>query len=318
MILGQYLNSKSSARTITKKRKQYSPKPLPETRPRRLSASSDSNEDKSLIPIEHESEKKSPKSQYFCKQEQSNLLTSLPIEIRMKIWEYVVILEDFHVVRGQGRLFTILCLGDKMRDRLTPCQHKCWGSSSKPFGWYYGVAPSWSIDTRGCPTLKDVVPLLQTCRLVYSEVVHILYRDTVFRFNHVDTVISFSRTVLSSRLNAIRIVHLAHTVILSMYGEDSKKTVAPYDAKTWEETCRILANMATLRELYIHLGGHRLDSELKDILAPLYQIQQTKTFEVFAGIGRDPAQVYTVGNKPFVFVSKKYEALDEFRDWICC
>lgn len=101
-----------------------------------------------------------------------------------------------------------------------------------------------------------------------------------------------------------------------MYGEEeSENAVSPYDAATWEKTCQILANMASLRELYMHLGGSLLRYQIREVLKPLHGIQQTDVFELFVGIGQDPATVYQVDHKPFHFVPLK---VDTKREWFCC
>lgn len=96
--------------------------------------------------------------------------------------------------------------------------------------------------------------------------------------------------------------------------EERDQEIPPYDAKTWEEVCRIIANMTGLRRLYVHLGGNHLKFELYDILRPLHCIRQVDNFDVFVGIGRDPEIVYTI-EKPFQFVSQDYDLLP---DWECC
>lgn len=101
-----------------------------------------------------------------------------------------------------------------------------------------------------------------------------------------------------------------------MYGEKtSENAVSPYDASTWEATCRTLAGMTSLRELYMHLGGSWLYLEIHDVLKPLHDIQQTDTFELFVAIRQNPETVYQAKNMPFKFVSLHTDAKQE---WLCC
>ncbi|PLB50858.1 hypothetical protein P170DRAFT_508954 [Aspergillus steynii IBT 23096] len=302
-------------RAIRKKRKANAPKPLPLGRKRALSISSDIDK-VSFVEIQLEEQKGSTRKQYMCSQQQSNFLTLLPLEIRRKIWSFCVGNMDLHLVREAKKLVAIQCLGEEEESRWPPCAHLCWGQPSRAFPGYHGICPGYLLDTNGCPLFPDPIPLLQTCRMIYSEAIPMLYHENTFRFNHIDTILSLSQTILPSRLNLIRTVHLAYAFPVLMYGEDkSENAVPPYDAATWEETCRILANMAGLRELYMHLGGSLLYHEIHEVLGPLHHIQQTDVFELFVGIRQDPTKVYQMDNKPFKFVSLN---VDTGRGWFCC
>ncbi|PLB50841.1 hypothetical protein P170DRAFT_508945 [Aspergillus steynii IBT 23096] len=209
-------------------------------------------------------------------------------------------------------------LGGRSETSVSPCQHKCWGSAMKPFVWYRGVSPGYCVGSRGCEWYTGAIPLLQTCRLIYTEAVSILYCDNIFRFNHVDTVISLSHTTLPSRFNLIRVLHLAHSFPFSMYGRKSRKVVAPYDAKTWEEVCQVLAKMSGLEELYMHLGEFDT-TEIHEVLAPLHQIRQTKIFELFIGLRSDPEKLCTVKDRPFRLVGQQeWGMADQWEEWMCC
>ena len=101
-----------------------------------------------------------------------------------------------------------------------------------------------------------------------------------------------------------------------MYGEHKDAMVVPpYNSATWEGVCHRLSNMSNPRELYMHLGGSLLEYQVHEVLRALHHIQQTNVFEVFVGIGEDPAKVYRVEEKPFKFVPLKF---DTGREWTCC
>lgn len=170
---GTFGQDANISKSITRKRKKYTPKPLPHVRSRSLSITSDKDNNHHFVPIESELDKRSSGTQHICYQHQSGLFSSLPAEIRIKIWTYILVPADLHVVRGEGRLLTLKCLGDVARDWYPPCQHLCWGSASKPFLWYRGVSPGYCIGTRGCEWYTSAVPLLQTCRLMYALLHHI-------------------------------------------------------------------------------------------------------------------------------------------------
>lgn len=94
---------------------------------------------------------------------------------------------------------------------------------------------------------------------------------------------------------------------------ESPYTVAPFDAKTWEQTCSVLASLTSLQELYMHLGGAALDEpgvmrdNIKPILGSLMQIRQPGLliFEVSVSWREDPETVYNVRDTPFRLVSRR-------------
>lgn len=151
----------------------------------------------------------------------------------------------------------------------------------------------------------------------YSETINLLYHN-IFNFDSLDTVVSLSQTVLKTRLNRIRKICLQYEFPLYYYpvserldGEleltHSPTHVPPYDGETCIHTCRVLAGIQGLQELYIHLGGY-LVSELGArrnalyMLRPLFQIQQPRIFELWVSWKGDPAKIYPVEGAPFRIV----------------
>lgn len=150
----------------------------------------------------------------------------------------------------------------------------------------------------------------------YSETVDLLYNN-MFDFDSLDTVISLSKTVLKPRLDHIRIVrlqfefpHYFYNTITLQNGElelgHNSEHVPPYDVETWEQTCRVLASIRGLEELYMQLGGFLLDELVAKrsdchiyMLRPLLQIQQARIFELTVPWGPDPATIYCVPGAPF-------------------
>ena len=159
-----------ASKAVPKERDKNAPKPLPIVRPRALThpiVSEGNDISKSSTQISNvDKEICSKNEQSCCRQTRSHLLNTLPFEVRLQIWRYCVASFDVHIVRGKNRLFSIPCLGEEEQTRLPPCQHKCWGSSTKALWGYYGVCPGYYIGPNGCPHLSNVIPLLQSCRMM--------------------------------------------------------------------------------------------------------------------------------------------------------
>jgi hypothetical protein len=93
---------------------------------------------------------------------------------------------------------------------------------------------------------------------------------------------------------------------------ENPNLVAPFDAKTWEQACSVLARLAGLQELYMHLGGAPLDDpelmpfDIKPILGSLMQIRRPGllVFEVSVPWKEHPETVYDVKGAPFRLVNR--------------
>lgn len=96
----------------------------------------------------------------------------------------------------------------------------------------------------------DYVSLLRTCRLIYSEIIPILYGSNVIDINHIETFLYPKRSFLPQRLNMIRKVTL--TWDFKYY---TNFTRIPYNTGTWREVCKVLSGFEGLQELTIHLTG---------------------------------------------------------------
>uniref|UniRef100_A0A093URJ5 DUF7730 domain-containing protein n=1 Tax=Talaromyces marneffei PM1 TaxID=1077442 RepID=A0A093URJ5_TALMA len=302
---------------ISKERKRFRAKPLPPNRPRALTLpleNHDGAQDKIDRAQQHILSKiiqkiKAPQSQTSA-QKQSPLIIRLPYEIRMVIWRYLLCDQRLHLVRAPKRLLGIRCDGDEFDG---DCNHACWGFSTirvrfgpRAVGYYKGMKSGARLS--------------------------LLYSGNMFDFNNPDTILSLSQTVLRSRLNLLRVVRLQYSFpkflyILSNRGIVSSPTgitpdqdqliedpnlVAPFDAKTWEQACTVLASLTGLQKLYMHLGGAPLDepelmpSAIKPILGSLMQVWQPglQVFEVSVPREQDPETVYDVKGAPFRLVSR--------------
>lgn len=265
-------------RRTQKQRNKNAPRRLPRQRPRALSVSSSA---------EHEESRRSwnpfKKSgiQRTNDQAQSVLLTRLPSEIRRLIWANVMGGHLLHVVRAPKRLLAIDCNEDFGRELKTR-HHDCWGFTDawKPS---MGSTPGYYLFPEGDRPAKpaNLLPLLQTCRLIYTETIPILYRDNIFDLNHVDTLLYLRQSVLPQRLNQIRFLNLIWD-----FRYDASAAPAPYGIATWLEVCDVLASFAGLQELTMHLSGSnfasyvRKDGFWKTLLEALRIVKVAKRFDV--------------------------------------
>lgn len=155
-------------KSIVRKRKENAPRPLPNTRARTLSISDDQAQKSRHRNVHDEDERNLMTQQHLHSQTQHSLLLSLPPEIRVQIWRYVIALSELHIVRARKKLWAIQCARFSMAQRPLCC-HDCWGISDRPFVGYHGTTPGYCHSTRGYARFRDGVPLLQACRLVYDD-----------------------------------------------------------------------------------------------------------------------------------------------------
>ncbi|KAJ5603702.1 hypothetical protein N7537_006658, partial [Penicillium hordei] len=209
-------------------------------------------------------------------QTQSPLFECLPTEVRLLIWEHYLCSRRLHIVRSnqykwkrlQKQIVGVLCSEPR---NFCPCSHHCWGPlARRPAGncithmnceSYYHEGSEWRFDTRRV----NSVPLLQTCRRVYSEAIDIIFQKNTFLFNHTDTIIDFSHTLLPHRISLIRTLQLSFP---------------DPGGPSWNRCCQVLATkLPGLKTLTIHLYPH-VTNRLDDWLISLHQIQQPTVFEV--------------------------------------
>ncbi|KAL5356473.1 hypothetical protein BJX96DRAFT_142862 [Aspergillus floccosus] len=228
---------------IQKQRVTFAPQPLPRRRPRALSCPLPLSP-KSRLPwnLFH----KSAPQQRTSDQSQS-ALARLPWEIRHQIWSYVLGGRLLHIVRGHKTLLVIECLEDFGPD-LETRQHGCWGwSCGPPFDWLgFYMQPQDGHPARPA----NLLPLLQTCRVIYTEAVAVLYESNIFDFNHLDSLLYFRQSVLPQRLNQIRRLNLSWDIQWSL---SSACAFPSHDLPTWYKVCDVLASFHGLQELRVHL-----------------------------------------------------------------
>lgn len=137
-------------------------------------------------------------------QSQSRLLSTLPAEIRRVIWRHAVGGQLLHMARVPNRLVALECAQPKdLTKDLETLRHDCWCMTR--IGALRGtITRVYRAKNSAQPTQPaNLLPLLQTCRLVYTEAVSMLYQDNIFDIDHVDTLLYIKRCILPQRLHQI-------------------------------------------------------------------------------------------------------------------
>lgn len=112
----------------------------------------------------------------------------------------------------------------------------------------------------------------------YSETINLIYQRNVFSFDHADSIISLSKTILPNRLDQIRSIRFTYHFPYNPYGYVGDLYV---DWRGYCSACEILATMSHLEELVIHLHPENLGPNAAAfIVRPLVQIKQAKSFIV--------------------------------------
>lgn len=232
-------------------------------------------------------------------------LCSLPLEIRRIIWGKVLSRKLLHILRVPKRLLAIECAGkEDIGPDLDTRSHGCWGITR-----HLDTTPGLYLYPREhhLSTPANLLPLLQTCRKIYTETISTLYEENIFDVNHLDTILYLQHSVLPQRLNQIRVLNLTWD-----FKYPTAISSPPYDLATWQETCDILASFADLQRLTVHLTG---DNDLttgnywKDRWGPLLdaltRIKPASEFKVFLPWSEDEcAGAAKEGRYLFELVSK--------------
>jgi len=270
-----------------KERKEKAPKSLPRQRPRALTS-----------PLPSPSFQRPPWNpfrrsipQRTLDQSQTALFGQLPSEIRHIIWTEYMSGHLLHIARDRNRLLAIDCVEKEpekqkidagSESRLYTRFHGCWGGktghSTTP-GFYFGPRSK----NPGLPA--NLLPLLQTCRRIYTETISMLYANNLFDINHLDTIFYMQQTVLPQRLAQIRMLNFTWDFKYCTAGSYSP---VPYDLTTWQEVCETLSIFTGLQELTLHLTGSEIqpfaDGGKKwcaPLLEPLKRIKPAKRFDIF-------------------------------------
>lgn len=200
---------------------------LPRVRPRALTTPLLANpEEPSLLSRVNPFKRISPRQKTF--DQSQSPLACLPREIRDLIWTEVLGDRLLQVKRTSTKLLCPFDCTKDVENGSVICEHNNWRLVNGP---------------RCC-----LLPLLKTCRMIYSEAIPILYGRNVFHFDHVDMFLYFRQSVLPQRLNQIRILYLSWETWHS-FGNDERSHVLA----SWRKACDALASFVELQELYVFL-----------------------------------------------------------------
>ncbi|KAJ5123605.1 hypothetical protein N7448_009702 [Penicillium atrosanguineum] len=250
-------------------------------------------------------------SQRTADQSQSRLLSTLPAEIRRVIWRHAVGGQLLHMARVPNRLVALECAQPKdLTKDLETLRHDCWCMTR--IGALRGtITRVYRAKNSAQPTRPaNLLPLLQTCRLVYTEAVSMLYQDNIFDIDHVDTLLYIQRCILPQRL---------HQITRLNYSWDFSQPVYPDSPqyKTWREACIGLLSLSRLQELTIHLTGtFHVSPEYYEskswvpLLDGLKQVKAAPRYNVYVPWSEEECSWAAAENDfPFTLVSRPQKPL---------
>ncbi|KAL9072672.1 MAG: hypothetical protein Q9157_005006 [Trypethelium eluteriae] len=279
------------------------------------------------IPLEHpvlvrESQKRLRSSKHATilqktsSQQQSLLLQKLPIEVRLLIWEHCIGGELLHIVREPGRLGYVICpfwkfdlplysssntfIRESTRTAIEEwaspnytSNHICW-SPQDADGLSYARTRESKLFGLNSVSKRAFLPLLQTCRQVYSEALPIMYQTNVFDIKSLDTLLSLPRTTI--HVDLIRTLRLSWDFCadplqprLNANPPPARRglfsdAIPPFDLDTWLRACAFLSRMKGLQELVLTIEGARWAAQSPEsasqLLLPLAGVKVGRIFEV--------------------------------------
>ncbi|PSN70639.1 hypothetical protein BS50DRAFT_570171 [Corynespora cassiicola Philippines] len=262
----------------------------------------------------------------FCARERKTLeqmespLLRLPLELRHMIYRAVLGDSTMHMILKENKLGHLRCkapsalecpLGYNGRTLSREC---CWGTVDSANIW----SPM-SGDIAE-PTDGNILPLLQTCRQVYSESIKFLYSSNSFSFSDLDCLRYFSCTILPCRFALIRSIDIEWCLSWPIYDPVSQHLLLsdpplypPNDEATWEETWRIIADMPNLqfvRASLLYFDGFRDPACEERMLEPLRRVTRPKRFEVHVSWAGEE-----VKDAPFQLIRPMRPLGEELEEW---
>jgi len=165
-------------------------------------------------------------------QEQALIFQKLPPEIRAQIWQEVV---------GGYKIYLGI-----VAQKLRHC---------KIFGGL-GIARD-SIDEDEQERLQiehRLLPLLFTCRRVYTEAVPHLYSANKFTISHIDAVLALTSSIRLPRFNSISSMSITWSLLMT-HRLGFTFGMRTQDAQLWDKASRMIASMKGLKNMDIILWG---------------------------------------------------------------
>lgn len=174
-------------------------------------------------------------------QPESGFLSRLPLDVRMIIYDLVLGGSTIHVSAGDNhsRIYHFIC---KAPDRITQSQihSQCHSLTTQ--------RPS-SNPREKHTQATGLLPLLVTCRQVYSEAINTLYSSNAFEFTQIHTAFRFlTRMVPQPRLPAIR--HFVLKMAVPRHPHLNSRT-----KRDWDDLFKLFSSeMSGLQSLHLTLG----------------------------------------------------------------
>ncbi|KAL2815265.1 hypothetical protein BDW59DRAFT_166856 [Aspergillus cavernicola] len=223
----------------------------------------------------------------YYSQSQSPLFQLVP-ELRQVIYQDIVVAPSaLHVRRAHRRLCS------------TPCEGGHHDHCRQPLAQDGTVLRRLPSER---PRWDKFLPLLRSCRRVYSEAIHLLYESNTFIFDDLQAIRSLPRCITPCRLSSIRRLHIDIDAF-------ENRSVSPKILSAWKPTCDILSGMQGLIKLTITLRSHDTTETqkklaLSSILDPLKSVKVSK-FVVQVPPNGDPENVVDgTDDVSFVLVPK--------------
>ncbi|KAJ4348018.1 uncharacterized protein N0V89_009390 [Didymosphaeria variabile] len=208
-------------------------------------------------------------------------LMQLPLELRQMIYRAAIGDSVMHMVLKKYKLGHRRCEASDITD--CPKQYE-----------FFSADNIWSplAEPADEPPATDgnILPLLLTCRQIYSEAIKFLYTTNTFAFSDLDCLRYFSSTILPQRWSLVQKVDIEWCISWPIYDPLAQALLIsrpalypPHDEATWEGTWHIISEMPSLKWLRVRLmyfDGFRDSGCEEKLLAPLRQVIRPKKFDV--------------------------------------
>lgn len=243
-------------------------------------------------------------------------LMRLPFELRQMVYRYVLGDSTMHMILKEQKLGHLRCKAESALacplgyNGLTLSRECCWGTVDSANIW----APQ--SGNRNEPTDGGIIPLLRSCRQIYSESIAFLYSTNAFSFSDLDCLRYFSCTILPERLALIQNLDIEWCMAWPIYDPIAQQLLRtspplypPYDEATWEATWQIIAEMPNLRFVRVSLlyfANFRDAACEANMLAPLRKVTRPEKFEVHVSWDGDE-----VRDAPFLLIRPTEEPESE-------